>query len=470
MLNQQSAIAANRFGLGAGPRDAALIGADGRGWLEAQLDAAAQSYPSIARPPPSAVTLQAVTELRLARRQLQQRARAATNTPSEIDRDMLREYGQFIGRRYRGEVSNRTARAIATDQPFIERLVHFWANHFAISVDKQPLAALAVQYEDEAIRPRVAGNFTDLLKACEQHPAMLLYLDNQASIGPSSTAATAARRRRGRTLGLNENLAREILELHTLGVAGGYDQSDVTEFAKVITGWSIGGDEGPLRGGKPGEFHFRPLMHEPGNKTVLGKRYNEEGVEEGEAVLEDLALHPSTARHLANKLARHFVADDPPAGLVAHLADTYLHNDAELMPVYRTLIAAEESWREPLAKYKTPQDYVISTFRALEHTPDNMQQVIGIMTELGQRPLAPGSPAGWPDMAAHWNGGDALLKRIEWVAALGRGIGDRIDPVGLARAILGPVASTRTLAAVRQAESGGQGLGLLLAAPEFQRR
>ena len=217
------------------------------------------------------------------------------------------------------------------------------------------------------------------------------------------------RRNRGRELGLNENLAREILELHTLGVDGGYTQADVTEFAKVLTGWSIGGALGEGRaarcarfggdGGEPRRVPFPRAMHEPGDKTVLGKRYRERGVEEGEDVLRTLALHPSTARHLATKLARHFVADDPPAKLVERMADAYLRNDGELATVYRALIEAEESWREPLAKFKTPHDFVISAYRALDVVPENLQPVTAFLTQAGQRPYAPGSPAGWPDTA-----------------------------------------------------------------------
>jgi uncharacterized protein (DUF1800 family) len=212
-------------------------------------------------------------------------------------------------------------------------------------------------------------------------------------------------------------------------------------------------------------------MHEPSDKTVLGKRFKEQGVEEGEQVLAMLAKHPATAKHLATKLARHFVADDPPPGLVARLAEVYLDNDAELVPVYRALIAADESWRQPTAKYKTPQDFVISTFRALEYVPDDMQP-IAILTELGQRPFTPGSPAGWPDVAANWDGSDALLKRIEWSTAVGKraaGSGARFDAAELAGAVLAPV-SDATLATIRGAADRGQGLALLLAAPEFQRR
>ena len=370
------------------------------------------------------------------------------------------------------------------------------SSHFAISADKALVGPIAGLYEQEAIRPHVTGTFYDLLLAAERHPAMNMYLDNTTSMGPSSQTASFARSR-GRTLGLNENLAREILELHTLGVDGGYTQHDVTEFAKVITGWSIGGAIGPgargavkpangkrgpqnggpggafASGGEPGQFYFRAAMHEPGDKTVLGKKYKERGVEEGEEVLAMLARSPATAKHLATKLARHFVADDPPEALVARLTDSYLKHDGELTPVYRELIRADESWREPLAKYKTPNDFVISTFRALDHVPDNLQQVTAFLNELGQRPYTPGSPAGWPDTAANWDGGDALLKRIEWSGAVGKRVGtlagQRLDAADLAASILGPV-SDATLAGIRGAGDGGQGLALLISAPEFQRR
>ncbi len=509
MLTTQAAIAANRFGLGARRGDADLIGSDPRGWLTSQLEAAVEVATPPSGTPESAKVLQAARELRAAR-QLAARVRAALGASSAalrddtassrgpagrntggtprppVDGDAAREFVQFVRGHYLQQVADRNRRAIETDRPFVERLVQFWSNHFAISADKQFLGALAGPYEQEAIRPNVTGNFYELLLAAERHPAMLLYLDNAISMGPTSMAARLAERR-GRDLGLNENLAREIMELHTLGVNGGYDQHDVTEFAKVLTGWSIGGEPragdgaqdmrrgGLLRGmlgqgGSPGEFFFRPPMHEPGDKTVLGKRYKERGADEGEEVLKSLALHPATARHVATKLATHFVADAPPAQLVERLASTYLRNEGELMPVYRELVAAQDSWEASLAKYKTPQDFVISAHRALGATPNDLQRVTGFLSELGQRPFTPGSPAGWPDTAASWDGGDALLKRVEWSTAVGRVVGDRLEPVALAEAVLGATASAATMASIARAESGAQGLALLLASPEFQRR
>jgi uncharacterized protein (DUF1800 family) len=484
MLTKDAAIAANRFGLGARPGDARAIGSDPQGWLKEQLEHPASSPPAGA--PESARVLAEVRDLRVAR-QVAQQARAnlvrpnTTDTPPPspgIDQQAIREFGTFVREHYVAQTAERHRLAIETDRPFVERLVHFWSNHFAVSADKQPLAALAGLYEQEAIRPNVTGNFYDLLLAVERHPAMILYLDNQASMGEASQAATFVRRNRSRELGLNENLAREIMELHTLGVNGGYTQADVTEFAKVLTGWSIGGALGEGRlgiarfggdAGTPGEFHFRALMHEPGDKTILGKRYREHGVEEGEEALRTFALHPKTATHLATKLARHFVADDPPAKLVDRLADTYMKSDGELTSVYRALIEADESWREPLAKFKTPHDFALSAYRLLDAAPDNLQPITAFLTQAGQRPYTPGSPAGWADTAASWNGGDALLKRIEFATAAGRRIGDRIDPTVRAGEVLGALGEHTTMS-IRSAESGAQAFALLLASPEFQRR
>ena len=280
--------------------------------------------------------------------------------------------------------------------------MHFWSNHFAVSADKPPIPAVAGLYEFEAIRPNILGNFADLLIAAEQHPAMILYLDNQRSIGPGSTLGKRAGRfRRDQAFGLNENLAREILELHTLGVDGGYSQDDVTTFAKVITGWSIGGatDRGRFSDGEPGTFEFREAIHEPGAKTVMGKRYAQDGLDQGIAVLRDLAVHPSTAKFVSTKLARHFIADEPPASAVDRLANVYLESGGDLPSVYSTLISSDESWSQTLSKYKTPHDYVLSSYRAFDRKPEDRRFLIGALDLMGQAPFRPGSPEGWPDTA-----------------------------------------------------------------------
>jgi uncharacterized protein (DUF1800 family) len=227
----------------------------------------------------------------------------------------------------------------------VERLVWFWSNHFCVSADKD--AAMAGAYEREAIRPHVLGRFTDLLQAAESHPAMLVYLDNVLSMGADSIAGI------NQDKGLNENLARETLELHTLGVRSGYSQADVTNFAKVLTGWTWLRPEEPVHGG---EFVFVRRFHEPGDQVVLGKHYPDSGFDQGRAVLADLARHPATAQHIGEKLARHFVADDPPPALAAKLAKTFLDTDGDLKEVVRTLVTAEESWTAPRQKLKPPAE------------------------------------------------------------------------------------------------------------------
>ena len=463
MVTVQAVIAANRFGLGARPGELAEISDDHEGWLLAQLVSdthAAQDQ------------LQSSAEILREFQRLQRVSREARRSDSEERADAeQRAYRSFIRTQYQTQATRRYELAAGTDAPFRERLVHFWTNHFAVSADKQAVTPLVGTLEEEAIRPHVTGRFLDMLMAVEQHPAMLLYLDNQASMGDNSRTARAVARR-GRDLGLNENLAREIMELHTLGVDGGYSQEDVTTFAKVLTGWSVGGGQGQGRdeGSIAGEFFFRTNSHEPGAKTILGKRYAADGVGEGEAVLADLAMHPATASFLAEKLARHFVADEPPRELRTALAQTYLDHDGELNAVYEALVSAGAAWEEPLAKYKTPQDFLISTYRAFNQLPDNPERMLTFLELLGQRPYTPGSPAGWPDTMAHWDGGDALIKRIEWAASAGRQIGDRVRPVELGEAILGPVFNDHTRTVVSRAESAAQGLTLLFASPEFQRR
>ena len=464
MTSKNAVIANNRFGLGATPGDLARVTDRPAAWLLDQLQGPYRSPPEIGSLPDSASVLVEVQDLRRSQREMQRSGK-------EID--PVEKYGRVVRGHYMEQCAARYRTAISTDTPFLERLVHFWSNHFAISADKQPLPAIAGLFENEAIRPHVTGRFADLLLAVEQHPAMILYLDNQRSIGPHSRLGKRANRRQSKqTFGLNENLAREILELHTLGVDGGYSQQDVTTFAKVITGWSIGGanERGRFADGEPGKFEFRDNVHEPGGQTLLGKKYAAGGIQQGEAVLRDLAVHPSTARFLATKLARHFVADEPPEALVQRLIDAHLDSDGDLSVVYEALISAEESWLAMSAKYKSPHDFVISTLRAFDHVPDRPQFIITALDLMGQTPYRPGSPEGWPDTALQWGGADALYKRIEWANTVARRVGSRVNPVELGQAVLGPAFGDETRKAVARAESLSQGMTLLLASPDFQRR
>ena len=467
MMKTETIIAANRFGLGARPGDLELIDRSPRSWLLDQLQGPSREPAELHDLPDSAAVLVSIQDLRREQRMRRQM------DPADPDPDFARQFGQSVRRHYQSQAGARYRVAAASDSPFYERLVHFWANHFAISADKQPLPAIAGLYEKEVIRPHITGKFADLLIAAEQHPAMVLYLDNQRSIGPNSVMGRRANRARNdRNIGLNENLAREILELHTLGVGGGYTQEDVTTFAKVITGWSIGGaaDNGRFAEGEPGRFFFREVMHEPGAQRILGKTYAQRGVDQGETVLRDLAVHPSTARFLATKLATHFIADEPDTRLIDLLSGVYLETGGDLGAVYEALVVAAGEFQDVQTKYKTPHDFVISTLRAFEHVPDNPRFVVGALDLMGQTPFRPGSPAGWPDTAPEWGGADALYKRIEWSNTVARVVGRRVNPVDLGDAVLGPALTARTRKAISRAESELQGMTMLLASPEFQRR
>jgi uncharacterized protein (DUF1800 family) len=455
-----STIAANRFGLGARPGELGSIGADGRDWLRAQLT---QTPPAVA-----AAQLASCAEVLGRAFALQREIQQARRSGADVQQKLP----QLLKPIYMGEATARFEQAVTTERPFLERLTQFWTNHFAVSVDKQFMAGLAGSFEREAIRPHVLGNFGDLLVAAETHPAMLLYLDNHLSVGPNSPAALRAslRQRGERRIGINENLGREILELHTLGVGGGYTQADVTSFATVITGWSVGGGSGLFASGPPGRFVFRTETHEPGPKTVLGRRYPDSGYGQGVGVLNELAQHPSTARHIATKLARHFIADEPPAAAVERLAGAFTEYGGDLPSLYRTLLDLREAWEQPLAKYKTPSDFIVSSYRGLALPVDAGHGPLAPFELLGQRTWQPGSPAGWPDRSADWDGASALLKRVEWADALGGRLGSRRNAAELAPQLLGASLTDASLSAIARAASAQQALTLLIAAPEFMRR
>jgi uncharacterized protein (DUF1800 family) len=336
---------------------------------------------------------------------------------------------------------------------------------------------LAGLLEFEAIRPHVLGKFRDMLVAVEQHPAMLLYLDQAQSIGPNSRGANiAARFGRGQRRGLNENLAREILELHTLGVDGGYGQADVTELARAMTGWTVSGlTRGPARRflgdvGAPGMFHFAEAIHEPGARGLLGRTYADVGEAQARAILDDLAASPRTARHLATKLARHFAGDDPPPAMVERLTQAYLRSDGDLPTLYRAIVDSPEVWTPQAARFRSPWDWSIAALRAVGTRRVEPQQAGGLLAQLGQAVWRPGSPAGFEDLDASWMGPDALMRRVEAAERIAARAGEAIDARALAPRILPGALSEATAQAIARAESPAQGLALLLVAPEFLRR
>lgn len=446
MTSRDAFIAVNRFGLGARSGDLAVVASDPRGWVSEQLDGTPSLPPQLASFPASATTIANFQAVRKA-------------SKKSKDRSDLKEMRKSLRNAYVAEAAARTQVQIETETPAVERLVMFWSNHFTISIRKSSLVGVVGAFEREAIRPHVTGKFADMLRAVVRHPGMLVYLDNAQSIGPNSKVG------RKRKRGLNENLAREILELHTLGVDGGYSQTDVREFAKMLTGWSVGRG----RGGNTGKFAFYKAAHEPGAKTLLGKRYAESGAGEAEAALEMLARHPSTARHVARKLARHFVADTPPDTVVDRLAAVYLESDGDLRAMTAALIDTPEVWAVPLPKVKTPNEFLVSALRVhgIEQQP---KRLVGALRLLGQQPFAASSPEGWPDDAAQWVSPNAMLQRSELAMTIARRMAGKAQAAGLLEETIGPVASSATRRAVGAGSDPAEALATVLASPEFQRR
>jgi uncharacterized protein (DUF1800 family) len=476
-------IALNRFGLGARPTDQPP--ADPKRWLLQQLDRFEPRPQALSQVPARANVvaqlgdyLAAQQMAGRARRQLQPASMAVDAKPQQqgdLQADSLKRYlRQSIRDDYLVMNAARLDAALTSDSPFVERLVHFWANHFAVSVDKLPVIGLAGLLEFEAIRPHVLGRFSDMLLAVEQHPAMLVYLDQAQSIGPDSQAGEFIAMRRGQQRGLNENLAREIMELHTLGVRTGYSQADVTEFARALTGWTVAGlGRGPaarLIGGQSGQFQFAAVLHEPGSRTIMGKKYDQPGEAQARAVLLDLAASPATAKHLSTKLARHFAGDDPPDALVQRLGKAYLASGGDLPTVYRALIESPEAWAPQPLKFKNPWEWSVSALRAIGTTSLDPQIAAGVLKQLGQPTWQPGSPAGWDDIAASWAGPDALVRRVEVAQRLGDRAGSSVDARALAEKLYPGSLSEATRTAIARAESPVEGLALLLVSPEFVRR
>lgn len=455
-----AAIAVTRFGLGARPGEIERAAADPRGWLLAQIrpDGAPQPARAFAG---TEGALEAYAAYVVAGRGLD--AAAAQAARQQARRSLTRETAAAF--------LDRIVLAATTEAGFAERWALFWANHFAVSATKFEASAFLEAYEREAIRPFVFSRFADLAFAAESHPAMLLYLDQARSVGPDSPAG------RRREAGLNENLAREILELHTVGPEAGYTQADVTEFARALTGWSIplpgGRNRGPAAG-TPGArgFVFRAMTHEPGVRQVMGRAYSQTGLAQARAILEDLANHPATARRLARKLAAHFVADDPPVALVTRLEAAWADSGGDLSAVARALVEAPEAWRPEAAKIKTPYEFVVSAHRAFGTRPTDLASLQQVLTGLGQPAWAPPSPEGWPDRAEDWAGPDALVKRLDWAKTAGEVLAadPGRDPSTIAAGALGSRCGERTRQAVARAESRPEALTLFLMSPEFQRR
>ncbi len=463
-------VALQRFGVGGMAGSRAAIASDPRGACLAEIGRDKAIIPK-GDLPDTPRAIQFLTQFEDRQREMRQRAREVAQaktgsgemmqsppTAAMPDPDEVRIQDFF-----QAEVKARFAFGIAQNVGFAERWAQFWSNHFCVATRRGSILRTgAGPYEREAIRPHVFGRFEDLLIAVETHPAMLHYLDQRQSIGPNSPAGLRQKK------GLNENLAREILELHTLGVHGGYSQADVTSFARILTGWSITGREENIDGF--GGFHFAANRHEPGPHSVLGKTYAEPGKERGLAVLRDLARHPATATFLATKIAKHFVADQPPASLVTKLAESFRKSEGDLAVVARTLLTAPEAWETPSTKLRTPSEFLLASFRALNWMPERPQQIIGAMNLMGQPLWNPPGPNGHPDDEASIAAPKAIKTRMDIALQISRPIAARLDPRDLAEQMYGPSLSPETKQAIARAENHAFGLALLLLSPEFQRR
>ncbi|MBN9594801.1 MAG: DUF1800 family protein [Afipia sp.] len=500
---QGALVALNRFGFGArggAASDFSSAASDPRGFVKAELgrpNAALLDAPGLQ---PSPVLAQAVFDYQKDVKQQREAAKMAQASASaEKSADMNAASGEamqgsakpappsgggaaaeamqpammprkeppkplnVIQKTFRAEALARLQRATMAECGFVERLVTFWSNHFCISASKGELARMwSGVFEREAIRPYVLGNFGEMLRAVEQHPAMIFFLDNQQSVGPQSRAG------KNRKRGLNENLAREIMELHTLGVHGGYTQDDVTSLARIITGWTFAGRDGKLA--PPGTFAFNVNAHEPGPQKLLGKIYEDTGVAQGEAALADIARHPATARFIATKFVRHFIADDPPPALVAKLEAAFRKTNGDLRAMTLALVDADEAWRAPMTKIRMPYEYLVASGRMMGRIPEDPQRYLGGLNVLGQPLWAPAGPNGFADTNAAWAAPENIKLRLDIASQISSRIGDNIDPRALLDVVAGEAASAETRQTIDRAESKQQAFALLLMSPEFQRR
>ena len=478
-------VALNRFGLGPKPGDLIAAAADPRGFILQETQQPRAALLELPQLPNSSAALQALfadqqktraERERAAAQAMASAAQAALVSPAmaatpqapmtaatALDAKPKPPEPPVEQKLFRAEAMARFQKQAGASAGLLERLVAFWSNHFAVSVAKDAFVRAAVgPFEREAIRPFVLGKFADMLRAVESHPAMLFYLDNQRSIGPNSAAGRFAGK------GLNENLAREILELHALGADGGYAQADVTALARILTGWSFAEPDSGV--GAPGAFLFKSNWHEPDAQILLGESYAPTGQRQGEAALVDIARRASTATHIAGKFARHFIADEAPPDLVAKLAKTFRDSDGDLKAVTVALIGDDEAWRAPMTKIRTPNEFLIAAARATGGLPPDPGPTLNMLNALGMPLWQPAGPNGFADTLAAWATPESMKLRLDvsWQIAQRAKVAE--NPLGILEVVAGPAASPETRDAVSRAESRQQALAIIFMAPEFQRR
>lgn len=454
-MSLEGAIAANRFGLGARPGEIDRASRDPKNWLLTQLNT-----------PPDAPTQldggayktggQLVVEM------LQYQRERAMDRRAKAAGDPVKLFVQTRVKMFTDELDGRYAHGFTTDRPFAERLVWFWSNHFVVSAQNPRATTLVGSFEREAIRPYIGAKFEDMVLAACSHPAMLIYLDNAQSIGPDSIAGHVVGK------GRNENLGRELMELYTLGVDGGYTQADVIAMANILTGWSI--DPSGANNG----FAFYPNRHEPGDVTLRGRTYPP-SLEGGIQAVKDLANDPATARHIATKLATHFIADTPPPASVARLEATFKQTGGNLRALAQTIVEDPAAWAPGPGKMRNPVEYVTAGYRLLglprgENSDKQVRGALAATRLMGQVPLAPPAPKGWADTSDAWSGPDAVLTRIEWAKQVAQAMPENFDAAAIAASGVGPQLTPATQTIMARAESQSDAFAFLLASPEFQRR
>ena len=383
-------ISSQRFGLGFQPEQRKHIAQIGfREWLYQQTKP--NTYyidPAIKDLPDSSEILTAALKLQKSKQQVKK-------TDKQVIQQEIKKTSKEL---YLRQIHARHQQQINTPFDFQERLIRFWTNHFAISANGAKMQAIAGTIENEVIRPHVNNNFSDMLSAVIKHPAMLMYLDNVKSFGPDSKRGIKNQK------GLNENLAREILELHTLGVNGGYTQNDIINLSKAITGWSV----------KPNNqgivtFKFISAAHQPEKIELLGKKYNQKGLKKGEACLKDLACSPATALYISEKLSQHFIGEHDLV-LINKLKMSFLANNGNLPDLYKIIIEYPKCWQTTQLRFRTPQEWLIALHRSLKSTPKK-KQLNQQLNVLAQPSYKSGSPAGWPDQDSDYNSSSGLIQR-----------------------------------------------------------
>lgn len=447
-------IAATRFGYGFHPDQALAADADG---LLAELGSTSRFKPALGGPSLArrAALYTQFLEARKARR------KDISLTP------VMQGYNRQINEQFKADVSARIKAPILSDRGFFERLSWFWADHFTTAARNLITKSLTPRLEADAIRPNITGSFRDMLRAVVTHPAMIVYLGQHRSVGPASKVG----KRTGR--GLNENLAREIIELHTLGVGGPYTQGDVRQFAELLTGMTINH--------KTGATVFKPQQAEPGMEEVLGAIYGDDRPDIGDILvaLDDLAVHPRTGRHIAKKLATHFVSDTPSEGLITHVESAFNRTDGRLVAVYQALLEHPESWAPEALKIKQPFEFLVSSARAAGIGADAIAPFLKhkgrlsiprALRNLNQTMMQAPGPDGWPEEADRWITAQGLAARLQWAARLGRDLESRMDPRDYLSIALGDRASPEVTFAATNAAEKWEGIALILASPEFNRR